>query len=158
MTQNTLLTFFSKKCSNPAFSKFNLLTFLLFISPSQYLWAILYPKPSFQRMPWFSLTFLVFLIKIVSFGSSNIVIHVSSNDHFCAGFFSWAAVIVNDYFKCKFLSVAFFQNWLSWVVTMDDSIFLPDQLINTGSFLPVCIPLKDSFLFLWVFPNAALYL
>ena len=47
--------------------------------------------------------------------------------------------------KCKFLSVAFFQNWLSWVVTMDDSIFLPDQLTNTGSFLPVCIPLKDSF-------------
>ena len=92
MTQNTLLiNFFPKKCSSPGFSKFNLLIFLLFTSPSQYLWAILYPKSSFQQMPELSLTFLFFLIKLVPFGSSNIVIHVSSNDHFCAGFFSWAA-------------------------------------------------------------------
>ena len=28
---------------------------------------------------------------------------------------------------------------------MDDSIFLRDQLRNTGPFLPLCIPLKDSF-------------
>ena len=102
MTQNTLLiNFFPKKCSNPGFSKFNLLIFLLFTSPSQYLWAILYPKSSFQQMPELSLTFLFFLIKLVPFGSSNIVIHVSSNEHFCAGFFSWTAIIVNEDFKMQ---------------------------------------------------------
>ena len=130
---------------------------MLFTSPSQYLWAILYPKSSFQQMSWFSLTFLVFLIKLVSFGSSNIVIHLSSNDRFCAGFFSWAAIIVNVYVKMEIFICSFFADWLRWVVTMDDSIFLPDELTNTGSFfLQVCIPLKDSFLFLWVFLNAAL--
>ena len=102
MTQNTLfINFFSKNCSNTGFSKFSLLTFLLFISPSQYLWAILYPESSFKQMPELSLTFLFFLIKLVPFGSSNIVIHVSSNEHFCAGFFSWAAIIVNDYFQMQ---------------------------------------------------------
>ena len=50
--------------------------------------------------------------------------------------------------KWKFLSLAFFQNWLSWVVTMDDSIFLPDLLTKTGFFLPVCIPLKHFFIFM----------
>ena len=155
MTQNTLwINFFSKKCSNPGFSKFSLLIFLLFTSPSQYLWAILYPKSSFQQMPWFSLTFLVFLIKLVSFGSSNIVIHVSSNDHFCAGFFSWAAVIVNDYMKMQIFICGLFPELIELVVTMDDFIFLPDPLANTGSFLQVCIPLKDFFLFLWAFLNA----
>ena len=102
MTQNTLfINFFSKNCSNTGFSKFSLLTFLLFISPSQYLWAILYPELSFEQMPELSLTFLFFLIKLVPFGSSNILIHVSSNDHFCAGFFSWTTIIVNDYFKMQ---------------------------------------------------------
>ena len=102
MTQNTLLiNLFPKKCSNPGFPKFNLLIFLLFTSPSQYLWAILYPKSSFQQMPELSLTFLFFLIKLVPFGSSNIVIHVSSNEHFCAGFFFWTAIIVNEDFKMQ---------------------------------------------------------
>ena len=45
--------------------------------------------------------FLFFLIKLVPFGSSNIVIHVSSNEHFCAGFFSWTAIIVNEDFKMQ---------------------------------------------------------
>ena len=102
MTQNTLfINFFSKNCSNTGFSKFSLLTFLLFISPSQYLGAILYPESSFEQMPELSLTFLFFLIKLVPFGSSNIVIHVSSNDHFCPVLFSWAAIIVNDYLKMQ---------------------------------------------------------
>ena len=45
--------------------------------------------------------FLFFLIKLVPFGSSNIVIHVSSNDHFCGGFFSSPGIIVNDYLKMQ---------------------------------------------------------
>ena len=68
MKQNTLfINCFSRKCSNPAFSKFSFLTFLMLTSPSQYLWPILYPKSSFQQMPWFPLTFLFFLIKIIPF-------------------------------------------------------------------------------------------
>ena len=109
MRQNTLwINFFFKKCSNPGFSKFSLLIFLLFTSPSQYLWAILYPKSSFQQMPWFSLTLLVFLIKLVSFGSSNIVIHLSSNDRFCAGFFCWGEIIVNVYVKMDIFTCGLF--------------------------------------------------
>ena len=161
MTQNTLLiNFLPKKCSNPGFSKFNLLIFLLFTSPSQYLWAILYPKSSFQQMPELSLTFLFFLIKLVPFGSSNIVIHVSSNDHFCAGFFSWAATsgcclrketrtkMANGLFP-ELIEFSCHHGWFH---------SLPDQLTNTGSFLPVCIPPKETLLFLWVFLNAALNL
>ena len=102
MKQNTLfIDCFSKKCSNRGFSKFSLLTFLMLTSPSIYLWAILYPKLSFLQLPRLSQIFLFFLIKLVPFGSWNIVIHVSSNDHFCAGFFSSAAIIVNDYLKMQ---------------------------------------------------------
>ena len=145
MTQNTLwINFFSKKCSNPGFSKFSLLIFLLFTSPSQYLWAILYPKSSFQQMPWFSLTFLVFLIKLVSFGSSNIVIHVSSNDHFCAGFFSWAAFNVNDYVKIQIFICGLFPELIELSSQHWWFHFLPDELTNTGSFLQVCIALNAA--------------
>ena len=59
-------------------------------------------------MPRLSHFFLFFLINLVPFGSSNIVIHVSSNDHFSASFFSWAAIIVNDYLKMQiFISCLF---------------------------------------------------
>ena len=52
-------------------------------------------------MPRLSQVFLFFLIKLVLFGSSYIVIHVSGNDHFCPGFFFWAAIIVKDYLKMQ---------------------------------------------------------
>ena len=141
MKQNTLfINCFSRRCSNPAFSKFTPLTFLMLTSPSQYLWPIPYPKSSFQQMPWLSLTFLFYLIKIIPFGSSSILIHDSSNDPFSAGFFY-------DFTMQNFLCPFSWNHQLE-LSPMDRSIFLPDQLTNTGSFLPVCISLKYSFIFM----------
>ena len=115
MKQNTLfIDCFSKKCSNRGFSKFSLLTFLMLTSPSIYLWAILYPKLSFLQLPRLSQIFLFFLIKLVPFGSWNIVIHVSSNDHFCAGFFSSAAIIVNDYFQMQIFICGLFPELIEF--------------------------------------------
>ena len=115
MKQNTLfINCFSKKCSKPGLPKFSLLDFSIYISLSNSLSKIIFLTNALI-VP----IFLFFLIKLVPFGSSNIVIHVSSNDHFCPVLFSWAAIIVNDYLQMQIFICGLFPELIElspWMI------------------------------------------